>query len=158
MIRPGTVKDAAAIAPLFQGVQALHAAHIPAVFKPPGENQDAVAWLKGVLAGPNVYPLVAEIDGNVVGYLMAQDVRRDQSMFRPAHRYFMLEHITVAPAFQDRGIGTDLMHTLFAEAIARQIARVELEVWNFNEKAQRFFARHGFHNLSQRMEAVLHAV
>lgn len=155
MIRPGTVEDAAAIAPLFREVQTMHAAQIPTVFKPPGELQGAVDWLEGVLAVPNIYSLVAESDGQVVGYLMAQDVRREHSMFRPAHRYFMLEHITVASAFQDRGIGTKLMQALQAEAAARQITRIELEVWNFNEKAQRFFARHGFRILSQRMEAVL---
>jgi hypothetical protein len=40
----------------------------------------------------------------------------------------------------------------FAEAAARKIDRIELDVWSLNGKAQRFFAQHGFAVFNQRME------
>jgi ribosomal protein S18 acetylase RimI-like enzyme len=95
---------------------------------------------------------LAEKDGEAVGYLFAQEVRREESLIRPALRWLILEHVAVAPSFQRQGVGTALMKALFVEASARKIDRIELEVWSFNGQAQRFFAQHGFAVFNQRME------
>ena len=35
---------------------------------------------------------------------------------------------------------------------------IKLDVWRFNEQARRFFARHGFATLHERMQAVFQMV
>ena len=155
MIRAVTPNDIGAVVRLFHGVQELHATHVPAAFRQPSDEESASAWLAPILGNPNAYCRLAEQDGEAVGYLFAQEVHREESLIRPALRWLVLEHIAVAPSFQRRGVGTALMKALFAEAAARKIERIELEVWSFNDKAQRFFAQHGFAAFNQRMEATV---
>ena len=52
--------------------------------------------------------------------------------------------IMVEPGQQSQGIGTHLLHTLFAECRARGIPRLTVTVDAANTRAQRFYQRHGF--------------
>jgi aminoglycoside 3-N-acetyltransferase I len=155
MIRMGTAADVQAALELFRDVQELHATHLPERFKLPAGDATEAQWLADVFAGPHAYVLIAEEEGRIAGNLVAQEVRREASIIRPSLHYFSLEHMVVARPFRRRGVGTALLRALFAEAATRGIQSVELEVWSFNDTAQRFFARHGFSAFNQRMAAVL---
>jgi ribosomal protein S18 acetylase RimI-like enzyme len=154
-VRQAGPDDAAAIARLFRSVQTLHVAHHPDEFKPPAADEAERAWLAGILGGPEVRVWLAETAGVAAGYLLAQEVRREGSVIRPPLRFLLIEHIGVAPEHQKRGIGRALMRAVFDEATALGIDRVKLDVWRFNEEARRFFARHGFAILHERMETIL---
>ena len=155
MIRIGTREDANAVLELFCSVQELHRAHFPDLFTTPAGDVSLAEWLAHQFAGSGAYVLIAELEGQIAGNLFAQEFRRDASIIRPALHYFSLEHIAVAEPFRRRGIGTALLSALFAEAATREIKRVELQVWSFNDTAQRFFASHGFSVVNQRMAAVV---
>jgi GNAT superfamily N-acetyltransferase len=155
MIRTGTSEDAKAVLELFCSIQELHATHFPDLFKMPSEAASPLEWLARVFAGLNAFVLVAEWDGAIVGNLLAQEIRREESVIQPALHYFSLEHIAVAKPFRRRGIGTALLSVLFEEAARRQINRIELQVWSFNDTGQQFFASHGFSAVNQRMAAVV---
>ncbi|EDY84436.1 acetyltransferase, GNAT family [Verrucomicrobiia bacterium DG1235] len=62
----------------------------------------------------------------------------------------MLSHISVSADFQRNGFGHELMKNLFEEGRKRGISRVDLEVWDFNQGAQKFFSNYGFESLSMR--------
>lgn len=155
MIRTATSEDAKAVLELFCSVQELHAAHVPDLVKMPSEAARQLEWLERAFAGSNAYVLVAEREGDIVGNLLAHEIRREESIIQPALHYFSLEHIAVAEPFRRRGIGTALLSALFAEAARRQINRIELQVWSFNDTGQQFFASHGFFGVHQRMAAVV---
>ena len=155
MIRIGTGEDAQAVLELFCEVQELHATHLPDRFNMPDGNATEAEWLARVFADSNAYVSIAEMEGQIAGNLVAQEVHREGSIIRPPLHYFSLEHIVVARQFRRRGIGTALLSALFAEATTRGIKRVELEVWSFNDTAQRFFASHGFSAFNQRMAAIV---
>ncbi|HMD54557.1 MAG TPA: GNAT family N-acetyltransferase [Phycisphaerae bacterium] len=152
MIRIATPQHIAAIARLFQSVQDLHVTHVPGMFKQPSDDAVLAAWLARVFTDSSAYVLLAEESEKAVGYLYAKEVRKEENVIKPALHYFSLEHIAVLPAFQRRGVGTELMRALLAEMEIRKISRIELAVWSFNGKAQRFFARHGFAVFNQWME------
>jgi len=157
-IRPAGPDDVVAVARLFRSVQSLHADHQPDKFKQPAGDEAERAWLAGILGGSlggSAHVRLAEIDGEPAGYIFFQEVRRPGTVIRPTLHYLLLEHIAVAPSLQKRGIGTALMRTLFDEAAARRIDRIELDVWRFNDAARRFFARHGFATFQERMEIVV---
>jgi ribosomal protein S18 acetylase RimI-like enzyme len=154
-VRQAGPDDVASIARLFRGVQSLHVAQHPDEFKPPAADDAERAWLAEVVGGPTARTWLAETAGIAAGYLLAQEVRREESVIRPPLRFLLIEHIGVAPEHQKRGIGTALMRAVFEEAAALGIGRVKLDVWRFNEEARRFFARRGFATLHERMEAKL---
>lgn len=155
MIRVATLSDVPAIAGLNHGVQQLHATQVPALFKKPTSDPLFIAWLADALTKPAAYVLLAEAEGKPVGYLYAEEIRKDESWIRPALHFLLLHHIAVDLTFQGRGFGDALLKEFFSEARRRNVTRVELDVWNFNEKAQRFFRKHGFSVFNQRMETFI---
>lgn len=86
------------------------------------------------------YYLVAEVDGEVVGYL-GSTVILDEA------------HITtfgVRPDQRRRRVGERLLVTLLNEAVRRGVRRITLEVRESNEAAQALYRRYGFVALSRR--------
>ncbi len=85
-----------------------------------------------------VFHLVAEVDGEVVGSgaVMLGDVA--------CRRHSGSIGMGVAPAFQGRSVGRQILDALIAEAGRRGVTRLELEVWVDNSRARRLYASRGF--------------
>lgn len=79
-------------------------------------------------------PLVAEIAGRVVGYLMAWKIV-DQ---------LHILNIAADPDFRRQGVGTALLAAAVARAQKMRMIEITLEVRDSNREAQAFYLRHGF--------------
>jgi len=100
------------------------------------------AFLGTQLEEPNVVILVAERDGEVLGYTYAGVEGRDYMSLRgPAG---VLYDIVVDPAHRRHGVGRMLLDATLAALTARGAPRVVLSTAERNESAQRLFARAGF--------------
>jgi ribosomal protein S18 acetylase RimI-like enzyme len=110
---------------------------------PTPETEHGYAWFLGTqLEKPNAVILVAERNGEVVGYAFATVEGYDYMMLRgPAG---VLNDILVDPAERGRGLGRMLLDAALAELRARGAPRVVLSTAEKNEPAQRLFARAGF--------------
>ncbi|MCE0499593.1 MAG: GNAT family N-acetyltransferase [Methylacidiphilales bacterium] len=155
MIRLATEADLPALMRLNAMVQELHARREPESFKILSDEAACIEWFRKILAEPANCVFVAEKDQSVIGYLFAQEVKREESWMRPPAHLFMLEHIAVAPEFQRKGYGHALMGRFFSEAKRRGIPRAEVVHWGFNDAAGRFFKRYGFTTLHLRLAAVV---
>jgi len=155
MIRAANQSDIPSIWELNAIVQKLHAEHVPSLIKEPSDNSDFLAWFGEIIEDPNACVLIAEVSGSVAGYLYAQEVKKEASWVRPKLHYLMLHHIVIKPEHQRQGLGDGLMKALMAEAKKRGLKRIELDVWHFNRKAQKFFERYGFATFNQRMDVVI---
>lgn len=100
------------------------------------------AFLGAQLQGPNVVVLVAERDGEVLGYTCAGVEGNDY--MAPRGPAGALHGIVVDPAHRARGIGRMLLDATLAALRARGAPRVVLSTAERNEAAQRLFARAGF--------------
>ena len=99
-------------------------------------------FLGAQLEEPDVVLLVAEQDGEVIGYAYAGVEGRDYMSLRgPAG---VLHDIVVDPAHRGQGIGWMLLDATLAALEARGAPRVVLWTAERNESAQRLFARAGF--------------
>ena len=86
--------------------------------------------------------LVAEADGEVVGYAYAALEGYDYMALRgPAG---VLHDLVVDPDHRGRGVGRRLLDTVLAELASRGAPRVVLFTASGNIAAQRLFARNGF--------------
>ena len=100
------------------------------------------SFLATQLDEPTVVVLVAEREGEVVGYTYAGVEGRDYMSLRgPAG---MLYDIVVDPAYRGEGIGRMLLDATLAALEARGAPRAVLSTADRNEPAQRLFARAGF--------------
>ncbi|MCC5845746.1 MAG: GNAT family N-acetyltransferase [Verrucomicrobia bacterium] len=122
MIRPPVFSDLKAIARLNRLVHEMHAQNAPAHFKQPSGTDDFLSWFTPVLQERDSFVVVAEVSGDVVGYLYAKEVKKAESWIRPGTHFFMLHHIAVDPSFQRGGYGSGLMNALFEEGAKRGIS------------------------------------
>jgi ribosomal protein S18 acetylase RimI-like enzyme len=100
------------------------------------------SFLGSQLAEPNVVILVADDEGQIVGYTYAGVEETDYMSLRgPAG---VLYDIVVDPAHRGRGVGRTLLDATVAALESRGAPRVVLSTAERNEVAQRLFARAGF--------------
>jgi ribosomal protein S18 acetylase RimI-like enzyme len=100
------------------------------------------AFLASQLDEPDVFVLVAERGGQVLGYAYAGVEGYDYMSLRgPAG---VLNDIVVDPPERGRGIGRMLLEATIQELKSRGAPRVVLSTAEQNEAAQRLFERAGF--------------
>jgi ribosomal protein S18 acetylase RimI-like enzyme len=107
-----------------------------------GTEKSYGSFLGRQLEEPNIIILVAERDGNVVGYTYAGVEGNDYMALRgPAG---VVYDIVVDPAHRGQGIGRMLLDATIDELKARGAPRVVLSTAERNAAAQRLFDRAGF--------------
>jgi ribosomal protein S18 acetylase RimI-like enzyme len=100
------------------------------------------AYLGTQLSESNIVVLVAEREGDVLGYTYAGVEGQDYMALRgPAG---VLYDILVDPAHRGRGVGRLLLDATLRALEAKGAPRVVLSTAEQNEPAQRLFARAGF--------------
>jgi len=116
---------------------------------------DYASFLETQLARPDVAVLVADQNGDVVGYAYAAIEGYDYMSLRgPAG---VLHDVIVDPDHRGGGIGRRLLEATFAELKSRGAPRVVLSTAHRNEAAQRLFERMGFRRTMVEMTRELDA-
>jgi len=156
-IRLAALADAPFISALNADVQKLHAGAVPHFFKPPSDESFPTWEVIEMLNNPNNVFFVVEIDGQPIGYLYAEIKSLPETASRYAQDYLYIHHISVRPQDQHHGYGEQLVQAAKDFARQKEIQTLALEVWDFNAKAQMFFARQGFmprtHSLWLRLDS-----
>lgn len=135
-------------------VQDIHVEHEPGCFRP--FDEAAVRdYLLGLFTDPAVTFLLALDKERALGYVMLHVYERTGGAYGRPRKYLELEQIAVTPDSWKRGVGATLVDEALAVAKSLDIPDVELSVWQFNESAQRLFARKGFAPCWQRMRTHL---
>lgn len=143
-IRPATRDDMRAVGRLGKLLVRLHHDFDPQRFMAAtaGTERGYGSFLGTQLAEPDVIVLVAERDGEVVGYTYAGMEGVDYMSLRgPAG---VLYDIVVDPAYRDHGIGRRLLDATLAALGRKGAPRVVLSTAARNETAQLLFEHAGF--------------
>jgi len=149
-IRQATVSDVPALVALNRVAQDLHADAFPERFRRDAPEQVVADAFAAMIGASSSYWLVAE-EEQPVAFLSAEFREREESWCLVSHRVCYLAGIVVAPGYRRRGIARTLPAGLKREADARNVTRIELDVWAFNDEAKEVFVKLGFHRLMERM-------
>ncbi|HYR09136.1 MAG TPA: GNAT family N-acetyltransferase [Longimicrobium sp.] len=143
-IRPATPADLPVLGRLGALLVRIHHDFDPLRFIAAGPETEQLyaAYLGTQLAKPDIVVLVAERDGEVLGYTYAGVEGNDYMALRgPAG---VLYDIVVDPVHRARGVGRMLLDATLAALASRGSPRCVLSTAERNESAQRLFARAGF--------------
>lgn len=143
-IRPAARDDLSAIGRLGALLVRTHHDFDPKRFLPatPQTEQLYGSFLGAQLEEPDVIVLVAELDGEVLGYTYAGVEGYDYMALRgPAGALY---DIVVDPAHRRQGVGRLLLEATVVALEARGAPRVVLSTAEQNESAQRLFVHAGF--------------
>jgi ribosomal protein S18 acetylase RimI-like enzyme len=144
IIRPAAPADLPAIGRLGALLVRTHHEFDPKRFiaAGPGTERGYAGFLGSQLRDPDTVVLVAERDGEVLGYTYAGVEAHDYMTLRgPAG---VLHDIVVDPARRGTGVGRMLLDATLAALQALGAPRVVLSTAERNESAQRLFASAGF--------------
>ena len=94
------------------------------------------------LSNPNSFFYVAEVNGNVVGYLKLNTAHAQTEP--QAADALEIERIYVLSNYHGNGVGQALYHHAMSVAEDRKASYVWLGVWEHNHRALRFYEKNGF--------------
>lgn len=154
--RRAHVTDATVLGRLNGIVHGVHSDALPDVFKAP--DAEAAAQSFGVQLGrEDVVAFIAEVDGEAVGYALAEEQRRDETSSAMGSAVLYLHHLAVDPSVRLGGIGRALMASMDEEAQRRRLCEIRLDYWSFNDVARRFFTSLGYEPYQERARRRLDA-
>jgi ribosomal protein S18 acetylase RimI-like enzyme len=94
------------------------------------------------LSEPDAFVLVAESDGQPVGYALVH-LRGPEETWATGERIGVLETLAVLPGERGRGIGSELFDRMYEELRAVGVRELEVAVISKNAAALRFYERQG---------------
>lgn len=145
-IRKADSDDAAEIAKVawqsFDEAFSGHPANDPADMKAYMDVAFTEETIRGELEdAANTY-FAAEIEGRIVGYAKITDRATEEGVV--AEKPIELSRLYCLDEFIGRGIGKSLMEACLAFASSNGNDVIWLGVWEFNERAQKFYGQWGF--------------
>lgn len=143
-VRKATPADYEGFARVAWEVHEHHVALVPHIFRsaPVVISRDAFV---GILANDRCGVLVAEEDGEIIGYAVLL-LRQDAGETVVFRTYVELENFGVALAHRRGGVGRMLFEACVAWGKERGATRLELNVWEANRAALRFYEAMGMHS------------
>ena len=144
LIRPARAGDAPALGRMGAQLVRMHHAQDSRRFMAPGEDVESGYrwWLTRELQRARAVVLVAEREGEVVGYAYGTAETRDWNALREAHGEF--HDLWVEDGARGAGVGARLAEELVRRLRALGVPRVMLMAAVGNESARRLFARLGW--------------
>ena len=143
-VRPASPADAEAIASIAREVHEAHATAHPGLFQPGAGDVMSRGEVETLVASASWHLLVAVRSRAVVGYATAEEQRTPASPYKRERAVLHVHAMAVASAVRGAGVGRALMHALRELAGARGLRTLELQVYEFNAAARRFYEREGF--------------
>ena len=151
MIRLATADDAQRIGELWLEMVHYHE-QFDAIMFQPSEN-GAEFYERSILSrlpDPQTRILVAEVDGEVVGYVLGMLVNITPEMFAPIRSGFLAD-ISVTEAYRKQGIGRELVERLVLWFQSQDVAYFEWHVAEKNQVAVKFWKSIGGETTMLRM-------
>ena len=151
-VRPARPEDLVALVHLLDEIVAFHHGEDPTQFREPAEVEH-YRYLEERLQDPDAAVFVAEDQGDLAG--VAITVIREAPPLLNPDRFVLLENLAVATKFRRTGVGRKLVDAAILWTRARDMQELDLNVYEFNHSAIRFYEAIGFRTVSRRMKRTL---
>ena len=129
----------------------LHVAGKPEIFRP-GFPKELADYVYAIFDDPDRKIVVAERDGVVCGFAVLHHVVRPETPYMFERDYLDVDEFGVDGQVRRQGVGTALIAFIRAYAKARGFRRIELNMWEFNQEALKFYESIGFSTYRRYME------
>jgi ribosomal protein S18 acetylase RimI-like enzyme len=150
-IRPATAQDYDDLCRIIDQVDALHREKVPHVFRKPDGPVRERAYILGLLADRDHGLFVAEVEGQVAGFVHVTVWDTPPIPILVPRRLAIVDNLVVSRDHRRLGIGRALMQEAQRWAIEQGAAEIELNVFEFNEPAMAFYQSLGYETLRRRM-------
>lgn len=115
-----------------------------------------VEFLKNTILEEKSDILVAEVDNNIAGFLLIQELATPPYSCIVQHSYAYIMDVIVGGQYQSKGIGSLLFREAKKWAEERKLDYLELSVLAENKGALTLYERHGYKETSRTMRLELY--
>ena len=154
VIRQATMEDIPQLNELRKQVSLLHAQARPDMFKP-GFPPEVAAFIFDMYNADNRHLLVAEEGERLVAYACLAEMETNETPYRPGRRYLEVDEFGVDASCRRQGIGRKLFDEIRRFAKEKGFDRIELNMWEFNDNALKFYESIGFTTYRRYMEMTI---
>ena len=112
-------------------------------------------YFKSLLDNKDNFNYVCEIDGKVVGVILASKKMPSSIPFVAKRKVLHIDNIVVDKSCQRKGVGKGLLNFIEEKAIKQKFDSLELNVFDFNKKAIWFYKSQGLEPVSHRFAKTL---
>ena len=151
VIRRAVPSDAEQILLLLEQVEAIHQKGRPDLFRVDGTKY-TIPELHEIMADDERPIFVADIGGRVVGYIFGIISETKNSTMLVDMKTIHLDDVCIDERCRGMGIGGLLMEYVTGWAKSVGCTRMDLDVWEFNDGARRFYEKYGFITQKRRMD------
>ncbi|WP_169907495.1 GNAT family N-acetyltransferase [Priestia abyssalis] len=152
--RKATVYDYTGISLILSESDELHSNAIPDMF-PPGHPSMSPYKFQSYLSSPYHVIIVAELNGLIVGYSFVELLYATYPFEEEERCTAFIDYFGVKKAYHQFGIGAGLFEQTKKWALKQKAFALQLNVWEFNEKAIRFYEKQGMSSISRLMQLKL---
>ncbi len=154
LIRMATQNDLPRINALRSQVSILHAEARPDMFKP-GFPREVADFIFAMFDADNKHILVAEDGEQLVAYACLAEMETPETTYRPGRRFIEVDEFGVDASVRRQGIGRMMFDEIRSFAKGKGYDRIELNMWEFNESALKFYESIGFTTYRRYMECTI---
>ena len=151
MVRFAEEKDLDIINELRKQVNDIHVEGRPDLFKA-GFGSEIRDFAKVIMDGENSDIIVAERDGIICGMVCVDYVNKPETPYSKARDFYHVQEIAVDVNHRRQGVAKELLEFMIADAKKRNLGKIELDVWEFNDSAIEFYQAVGFRQTRRWME------
>lgn len=151
MVRFAKEKDLDRVNELRKQVNDIHVEGRPDVFKA-GFGEEIRDFAKIILESENSDIIVVEHDEKICGMACVDYVNRPETPYGKARSFYHVQEIAVDAKFRRQGVAKELLEFMIADAKKRKLDKIELDVWEFNDSAIKFYEKVGFSQTRRWME------
>lgn len=151
MVRFAEEKDLDIINELRKQVNDIHVEGRPDVFKA-GFGTEIRDFAKVIMNGENSDIIVAERNGVICGMVCVDYVNKPETPYSKARSFYHVQEIAVDVNYRRKGVAKELLEFMIVDAKKRELGKIELDVWEFNDSAIEFYQAVGFRQTRRWME------
>ena len=115
-------------------------------------SESAEDWIKICELRKSEETCNEERDGIICGMVCVDYVNKPETPYSKARDFYHVQEIAVDVNHRRQGVAKELLEFMIADAKKRKLAKIELDVWEFNDSAIEFYQAVGFRQTRRWME------
>lgn len=153
MIRYATREELERVNELRKIVNEVHCNGRPDIFKD-GFCKELQDFIYTLWEGDNSDVIVALRDNEICGFACVDYVEKPESPYNLARRFYHINEFGVDEKYRRQGVATELFDFIKKEATAKKFDKIELDMWEFNDGALKFYESVGLVTYRRFMEFI----
>lgn len=157
MVRFAVENDLSAVCHIRRQVHQIHVDGRPDIFRmPAADEMDSFdSYIYDIFSDESYGLLVCEVQHAITGYALIHRVIPKNHPAKQKETHFFIEQFGVDELQRKKGYGTELMQGIVELARKELASSISLDVWAFNESAEKFYRKLGMKTKQTFLELTL---